>query len=268
MNPDFTSYFWKTVSLVIAFFLAAPAIVIIPVSLTPSNYIEMPGVSDFSLRHYHELLKDNRWTTAAWDSLRIALLSSFLATSLSLVASIGIWRSQSKWSAAIQSALLVPLIIPQIATALALYSIWVQTGLYDTLIGVAIAHAILAVPFCIVTISSSLSNLDPRLDKAALSLGASHFRSMWDVLIPSLKPGIAAAALFSFVLSWDEVVVTLFVASRSVSTLPREIWNGVRENLDPSVAAVSTLLILISICIALVAWAKDLSVRAKSGERQ
>ena len=129
------------------------------------------------------------------------------------------------------------------------YRVWVALGLYDTWLGVVIAHTILALPFVVIAVSTALSMLDPRLEQASRSLGAAPLTTLLRVIVPNIKAGLITAAVFAFIVSWDEIVVTLFVANRVVYTLPRRMWDGMRENVDPTVAAVATLMIALTLVI-------------------
>ena len=136
------------------------------------------------------------------------------------------------------------LLIPESGSILA--GLLGSAGLYDTWAGVVLAHTILAIPYVIIAVTTSLSLLDARLEQAARSLGATPLRTMVDVILPNIRTGVATAAVFAFVVSWDEIVVTLFVSSRAVYTLPRRMWDGIRESVDPTVAAVAVVLMALT----------------------
>ena len=193
------------------------------------------------------------------QSLIIALVSTAIAVTFGTLAAIGLWRLSSRLANMVRWLALLPLIVPPVVSALAFYQVFVQikrvTGLrmLDTYPGVITAHAILAIPFVVITVSTALSNLDGRLEQASRSLGAGMFQTLWHVILPNVKPGILAGAVFAFILSWDEIVVTLFITSRTIFTLPRRIWSGIRENLDPAIAAVATLLIVATVLAVVIA---------------
>jgi len=147
------------------------------------------------------------------------------------------------------------LIVPPIISALAFYKAWVKIGLLDSYAGIVIAHAVLAVPYVVITVTTSLSNFDPRLEQAARNLGATAWTAMRLIIVPVIRPGILSGAVLSFLASWDEIVVTLFISSQRIMTLPKAIWNGIRDNIDPTVAAVGSLVILLTLiatCVKLV----------------
>ena len=170
-----------------------------------------------------------------------------LATASGTLCAIGLWRISSRFGEAVRAFLLLPLMVPPIISAMAFYRWWIPLGLIDSYLGIIIAHAILALPLVLITVSASLANFDPRLEQASRSLGASMSTTVWRVILPVIKPGIAAGAVFAFILSWDEIVVTLFISKFAVFTLPRRLWNGMRENTDPTVAAAAVVLILITL---------------------
>jgi putative spermidine/putrescine transport system permease protein len=232
----------------IALFLLLPGLVAIPVSLNDSRFIALPHGS-LSLRHFEALLSSGGWLSSMGQSALIAFAATALALTIGTVCAIGLWRLGGRSAAAIAAIVLAPLILPPIVSALSLYRVWVAVGLYDTWLGVVIAHTILALPFVVIAVSTSLSMLDPRLEQASRSLGAAPFKTLVRVIVPNIKAGLFTAAAFAFIISWDEIVVTLFVANRAVYTLPRRMWDGMRENVDPTVAAVATLMIALTLII-------------------
>ena len=246
----------------IALFLLLPGLIAIPVSLNDSRFVAMPQ-GTISLRHFESLLSGG-WFPHIRQSAAIALVSTTLALAIGTACAVGMYRLAGRFAAAIGALVLAPLILPPIVSALALYRAWVMLGLYDTWLGVVVAHTILALPFVVIAVSTALSMLDPRLEQASRSLGASPFTTMLRVILPNIRIGIFTAAVFAFIVSWDEIVVTMFVSSRAVYTLPRRIWDGIRDNVDPTVAAVATVLILATLLIVSGA----MIVQAQRGRRR
>ncbi len=234
-------------------FLVAPALIAIPVSLTPKRFLSMPK-GELSLRHFEHLFTSEEWLSSFFQSGVIAVSTSALATLLGTLCAIGLWRISSKYSELVRAFLLLPLIIPQIISAMAFYRLWIPLGLLDSYAGLILAHTILAAPLVLITVSASLATFDPRLEQASRNLGASNWVTMRRVILPSIRPGVFAGALFAFILSWDEIVVTLFLSKFDVYTLPRRMWNGIRENTDPTVAAAAVVLIAVTV-IAFVIYA-------------
>ena len=235
-------------------FLVLPALVALPVSLTPKRFLSMPE-GTISLRHYETLLTSDLWLSSALQSLVIAGSAALIATLMGTSCAIGLWRISSKASELLRAALLLPLIIPPIISAMAFYRAWVWLHLLDSYTGVILAHSILATPLVLITVSASLANFDVRLEQASRSLGASLTTTLRRVLLPGIQPGIAAGAILAFILSWDEVVAVLFIASFRIFTLPRRMWDGIRENTDPAVAAAAVVLVAITLLAMLMfAW--------------
>jgi putative spermidine/putrescine transport system permease protein len=232
----------------IALFLLLPGLIAIPVALNDSRFIALPHGS-LSLRHFEALLGNSAWLASMGQSALIAFAATLLALTIGTACAVGLWRLGGRSAAAIAAIVLAPLILPPIVSALSLYRVWVAVGLYDTWLGVVVAHTILALPFVVIAVSTALSMLDPRLEQASRSLGAAPLTTLLRVIVPNIKAGLITAAVFAFIVSWDEIVVTLFVANRAVYTLPRRMWDGMRENVDPTVAAVATLMIALTLVI-------------------
>jgi putative spermidine/putrescine transport system permease protein len=232
-------------------FLVAPALIAIPVSLTPKRFLSMPK-GELSLRHFEKLFTSEEWMSSFWQSAVIGLTSAALATVLGTLCAIGLWRVSSKWGEAVRAFLLLPLVVPPIISAMAFYRFMVPLGLIDTYPGLILAHTVLAAPLVLITVSASLAGFDPRLEQASRNLGASNWTTMRRVILPSIRPGVLAGAIFAFIASWDEIVVTLFLSKFSVYTLPRRMWNGIRENTDPTVAAAAVLLIAITLIFFII----------------
>ena len=227
-------------------FLTLPLLIVVPVSFTPQRYLSLPG-AHWSLRHYAELLHDPAWLGSIRDSVVVATGATALAVVLGTLVAIGCWRISSRLSEVVRMLMLAPMIVPTIVHALSFYQGWVQFGLIDTYVGLILAHALKGMPYVVISVSAALANVDLRLEQAARNLGASMMETLWRVIVPAAKPGIVAGAVFAFAISWDELVVNLFITSRNVYTLPRKIWDGIQDNINPVVAAVATLLILFTV---------------------
>ena len=234
-------------------FLVAPALVALPVSLTPKRFLSMP-TDTLSLRHFEKLFTSPEWISSFAQSATIAVTSAALATVLGTLCAIGLWRISSRAGEVVRAFLLLPLVIPPIISAMAFYRLFVPLGLIDSYLGLILAHTVLAAPLVLITVSASLAGFDPRLEQASRNLGASSMTTLLRVILPSIRPGVLAGAVFAFIASWDEIVVTLFLSKFNVYTLPRRMWNGIRENTDPTVAAAAVVLIGITI-IAFFIWA-------------
>lgn len=248
----------------ISLFLLLPLIAVIPVSFTPARFLSMPnGV--WSLRHYQALLDNPAWAESAWLSVRIGLLSAVIATALALAFSLGMWMFQPRFQGLYYGFVLVPMVAPPVVSAITLYFFLIALSkvntlvAYDTWMGVALAHAVMIAPFAVVMITVALSQVDRRIDLAARGFGASTLQRIVRVILPNIRFGVLTAFFLSFVLSWEEIGVTLFITSVNAVTLPRMMWMGLRDNIDPAIAAISVLLIVV---VILVILAKTFFTRA------
>jgi putative spermidine/putrescine transport system permease protein len=245
-----------TLAALVAVFLLMPLIAVIPVSFTPNRYLSLPD-GEWSLRHYQTLLNTPAWADGAWLSIRIGLLSSVIATGLALLFSLGIWMVQPRFAALYMGLALLPMVAPPVVSALTLYFFLITLSqvnsvvAYDTWIGVALAHAVMIAPFAVVLITVSLSQVDRRIDLAARSMGAGLSTRILRVILPNIRFGVLTALFLTFVLSWEEIGVTLFITSVNAVTLPRLMWMGLRDNIDPAIAAVSVVLIAIVVTVVL-----------------
>jgi putative spermidine/putrescine transport system permease protein len=234
-------------------FLVAPAMIAIPVSLTSQNYLSLPW-DGLSLQYYREVFTSPDWMSSFFQSSVIGLTSAALATVMGTLAAVGLWRLSSRWGEVLRGFLLLPLVIPPIIAAMAFYRLYVPLRLIDTYTGLILAHAVLAAPLVLITVGASLAGFDRRLEQASRNLGASANQTLWRVILPSIRPGVISGAVFAFIASWDEIVVTLFLSKFSVYTLPRRMWNGIRENTDPAVAAAAVVLLGVTFAVFLI-WA-------------
>jgi putative spermidine/putrescine transport system permease protein len=243
-------------ALLVALFLLMPLLAVVPVSFTPT-LLAMPS-GELSLRHYRALVEDPRWLDGILLSIRIGLVSSFFSTVLSLAFGLGVWMFQPRFAALLVGFVLLPMVVPPVVSAITLYFLLTSISSvnsffgYDSWAGVAMAHSVMTAPFALVLILVSLSQVDRRIDLAARGLGAGVWQRATRIIIPNIKFGIATAALLSFVLSWEEIGVTLFITSINAVTLPRLMWMGLRDNIDPSIAAISVILIFITVTVLTV----------------
>ena len=237
-------------------FLLMPLLAVVPISFTPARYLAMPNGS-LSLVHYRELLSNPDWLAAALLSLRIGVVTSIVSTALALAFALGVWMVRPRYAGLLVGLVLLPMVVPPVVSAMALY--FLLTALsrlndlvgYDTWLGVTLAHVVMTVPFAVVLILVALAQVDRRLDMAARGLGASLRQRAFGIILPNIRFGVLTAALLAFVLSWEEIGVTLFVTSVDAVTLPRLMWMGVHDNIDPAVAALSVVLLVV-VTLALV----------------
>jgi putative spermidine/putrescine transport system permease protein len=238
----------------VAAFLLAPLLAVVPISLTPARFLTMP-TGELSLIHYRELISDPDWGRSILLSLRIGLVSSAAATILALAFALGVWMFQPPFAALLVGFVMLPMIVPPVVSAMILYffltSLSQVSGAigYDTWFGVTLAHVVVIVPFAVVLILVALAQVDRRIDLAARGLGATALQRVFTIILPNIRFGVLTAALMAFALSWEEIGVTLFVTSVNAITLPRMMWMGVHDNIDPAIAAISVVLIVITVFV-------------------
>lgn len=225
-------------------FLVLPTLVVVPVSFTAGQFVTFPP-EGFSLRWYREYLGSTTWVEATVRSFAVATLTGGLAMLLGVPAAFMLARSPARGKGALLALILSPLIIPRIVVAVALYVLYARVGLVGTSLGLVLGHTVLAVPPVVVTMMAVLKTYDERLDHAAASLGAPPWRRLTHVTFPIVRGGMIAAFLFAFITSFDELTIALFVSGGLVSTLPRQMWNDMLLQVNPTLAAVSTTMLVV-----------------------
>jgi putative spermidine/putrescine transport system permease protein len=236
----------------VAAFLLAPLLAVVPISLTPARFLTMP-TGELSLIHYRDLINDPDWGRSILLSLRIGIVSSAVATSLALAFALGVWMFQPPFATLLVGFVMLPMIVPPVVSAMILYFFLTSLSQvggaigYDTWFGVTLAHVVVIVPFAVVLILVALAQVDRRIDLAARGLGATALQRVFTIILPNIRFGVFTAALMAFALSWEEIGVTLFVTSVNAITLPRMMWMGVHDNIDPAIAAISVVLIVITV---------------------
>jgi ABC-type spermidine/putrescine transport system permease subunit I len=248
-RPMARGVLWLAGLLIIGF-LVLPALVVIPVSLTGGSFVTFPP-EGFSLRWYQEYLGSNVWVEATLRSFAVAALTGVLAMLLGVPAAFMLVRSRARAKTALLALILSPLIIPRIVVAVAVYVVYARIGLVGTSAGLVLGHTVLAVPYVVITMMAVLKTYDERLDQAAASLGASPWKTLTKVTFPLLRGGMIASFLFAFITSFDELTISLFVSGGLVSTLPRQMWNDMLLQVNPTLAAVSTTMLVIITAIIL-----------------
>jgi len=229
-------------------FLVIPCVMIIPMSLSASNYLEFPPRA-WSLRWYEAFFGSPEWMDSLWVSLKVATLATLIATPLGTAAAYGLSRLQPAVAQWLRLTFLLPMIVPNILVAIGVFFVFAKLGLNNTIIGLALVDTMLVLPFVLVTVTSGLQSFDVNLELAARSLGASRFQAVMTVTLPQIRGSLMAGGLFAFVTAFDEVVIALFISSGGSSTLTRRMFSNIRDQVDPLVAAVSSVLILTSIVV-------------------
>jgi putative spermidine/putrescine transport system permease protein len=241
----------RLVVLLVAAFILAPIVVVVAVSLTDSPIPEFPP-RGLTLRWYAHALSEDVFTTSALNSLWLATLATAIATPLALAAAYGLVRGRFRGRDAIQTLLLAPLVVPSLVIGLALLLAFSGMGVRDVGARLVGAHVLITFPYMVRTILASLARLDPAVEEAARTLGASALRCFVLVTLPLVRPGVVAGMLFAFIVSFDNVSLSLFLTNARTNTLPIAILNYVEYNFDPSVAAISTMLVAFSLGAALL----------------
>ncbi|MBI3451834.1 MAG: ABC transporter permease subunit [Rhodospirillales bacterium] len=233
-------------------FLVAPALIVIPIGFTSSQFLEFPPPG-YSLRWFGVYFDSPVWLSATLRSFGVALVTAMLATTIGGLAALALARSRSRWRGAIFSFFLAPMIVPRIVIAVGLFYLFAQLGLVATDIGLVIGHTVLALPFAFVAVAAVLKNYDWRLDQAAAVLGANRFQVLRLVTVPLIKGGIVAAFLFAFITSFDELTIAIFISGGIKTTLPKQMWDDMILQLNPTLAAVSVVVFLLVTCLLLLA---------------
>lgn len=232
-------------------FLILPILVIIPLSFSDSSFLSYP-MPGFSLRWYQNLWQSDEWMRAARNSFIVAPMATLIATVLGTLAAVGLNKADFPGKGLLMAILISPMVVPVVVVGVGVYFFFAQIGLSESYTGLILAHAALGAPFVVTTVAATLQGFNHNLVRASLSLGASPLRTFFRITLPVIAPGLISGALFAFATSFDEVVITLFIAGPGQSTLPRQMFAGIRENISPTIAALATILIVFSTCLLLV----------------
>ncbi|MCT4682234.1 MAG: ABC transporter permease [Roseicyclus sp.] len=248
-------YGFRVLCGLIFFFLMAPILTIIPLSFNAEDFFTFtPGMLAFepeaySLKHYVDFFTNPDWQQALRNSVLIAPMATLLAVSLGTLAAIGLSQSHVPFKGTIMAIMISPMIVPLIISAAGMYFFYSRVGLQGTYWGVVLAHAALGIPFVIITVTATLVGFDRSLTRAAASLGANPVTTFFKIQMPLILPGVISGGLFAFITSFDEVVVVIFVGSAGQQTLPWQMFTGLREQISPTILAVATILVVISIML-------------------
>jgi putative spermidine/putrescine transport system permease protein len=232
-------------------FLLLPILVIIPLSFSASSFLAYP-MPGWSLQWYQNLFTSDDWARATRNSFIVAPAATLIATTLGTLTAVGLARVQFAGKGLLMSILIAPMVVPIVVVGVSTYLFFAKIGLADTYLGLILVHAALGAPFVVTTVLATLQGFNHNLVRASLSLGAGPVQTFFRVTLPVIAPGVISGALFAFATSFDEVVVTLFIAGPTQVTLPRQMFTGIRENINPTIAAVATLLIIFTTALMLV----------------
>jgi ABC-type spermidine/putrescine transport system permease subunit II len=234
--------------------LLAPIVVVVIASFSGDGYLKFPPES-LSIRWYARFLGDPRWRGAMANSLIIAAMTSLAATALGFLAAYAMVRAGFRAKGVLTAFLLTPLIVPHVVTAVAVYFLSARFGLIGVKPWIALTHTVVALPVVLVILQSALQSVDPNLERAAMICGCDRWGVFRRVVLPLVLPGLVSAALFAFLTSFDELIISLFLAGIRSETLPVRIWNSLLLEVEPTIAAVSTLLIGVTVLALLGDWA-------------
>jgi putative spermidine/putrescine transport system permease protein len=235
----------------VAVFMLSPLVLIVWMSFTPSEYFSLP-IHDFTLRWYRAVFEHSGFPGAFLLSLRLAIISALIASVLSFLAGYSIVRFNFRGRAFLDAFFMSPLVIPAVVFGIAVLQFLNRVGLYNTFFSLVAAHVIVIMPFAIRAIDAALRDVPRELEWMAMNLGASRLRALWSVTLPLAIRGVLAGFVFAFIISFDEVTVTIFATGPAYQTLPIRIYNYLSDQVDPTVAAVSALLILMSLVLILL----------------
>ena len=239
---------WAIATLV---FLLIPVLIVVPMSFSSARALTFPPPG-WSLRWFASLWADPEWLDAFSTSAMVATMAATTSVLLGGLASYGLSRGKSRWRTAAETNLMAPLIVPGVITAIALYFFYARWDILGSLGGLVMAHTLLAVPFVVMVLNTAIRGFDLRLEQVAWSLGASWMQSMRRVVLPSLAPSLAAAWIFAFVISFDEVIVSAFIAG-PINTVPKKMYNDLMLEITPTITAVATVLIVATALVLLIA---------------
>lgn len=244
-------WLYALAALVLAF-LTLPTLIVVPMSFSGSQYLEFPP-RQWSLRWYQSYLGSASWMQATRTSFAAGALTMLVSTPLALMAAYGLNTLRGRWAAIIYAVLVTPIIVPVILVGIAVFYAYVRLKLVNSLMGIVLAHSILAIPVALVVIASALKSYDMSQELVARSLGAHRLKAFLLITLPQIRFAVVTAAVLSFLTSFDEVVVALFVSGGDNSTLTRNMFNALRDQIDPTIAAISTIMIVVSSFLLAVA---------------
>lgn len=257
MLLDFSRLGWLRwlligISVLVGLFLLLPILLIVALSFGSSQWLQFPPPS-WTLKWYRALFSDPDWLASLLTSFEIAMVVTILSVVIGFMASLALTRGRFPGREVLRALFLTPMVMPVVVMAVSLYAFFLRLHLNGTFVGFVMAHLVVALPFAIISISNALSHFDSAIENAAILCGATPFEARLRVTIPAIRLGLLGAAIFSFLASWDEVVIAIFMASPDLQTLPVRIYTTLRQDLSPVIAAVSALLVGFSALLLLLA---------------
>jgi len=232
-------------SVLVMVFLVAPTLIVIPMSFSGSQYLQFPP-SHWSWRWYEHYFSSTEWLQATATSLKVAFFTMLLTTPISVMAAYGLFVSRMRVARFVYLALITPMIVPVILIAIGAFYAYVKLSLLHTILGLVLADTVLAIPLVLIVVSSGLKSCDMNQEMAARSLGASRLKAFLLVTLPQIRFSVITGALLAFLTSFDEVVVALFISGGDHTTITRKMFISLRDQIDPTITSISTLMILVS----------------------
>jgi putative spermidine/putrescine transport system permease protein len=255
MTGAYSERLWPSVRaafcLAIVVFLISPMVIVAIVSLSSAPFLTFPPPG-LSLQWYRKLASSSVWLDAIATSASIMVPSATVATAAGTAAAVGLARARIPGAGVIASLIMAPMIVPVIITAAAMLGVFRGWGLEGTRVGLIFAHTTLAIPYVVFTVLAAMRLLDDRLESAALTLGATRWRAFWRITFPLILPAVLSGLLFAMVISFDELVVSIFLSSPTVRPVTVQMWSDVRGDVDPTIAAIGTLLLVFSVSALLL----------------
>ena len=233
------------VGVLVLAFLVLPTLIVIPMSFSGSQYLEFPPRT-WSLRWYESYVSSRTWMSATETSLKAGALTALLATPLGTMAAYGLFLSRFRFTGLATILLMTPIIVPVILLGIAVFYAYVQLKIVNSLLGIVLAHTMLAVPIVMMIVTSALKSYDLNQERVARSLGASRVQAFFLVTMPQIRFSLVTAAILSFLTSFDEVIVAMFISGGDNSTLTRAMFAALRDQIDPTIAAISTIMIVVT----------------------
>ncbi|OSP54785.1 ABC transporter permease [Pseudoruegeria sp. SK021] len=241
----------KIIGFLVVLFIAAPLVIVVPMSLSTSASLQFPPPG-YWLGYYQQYFQDANWLRPTWNSLVIATVNTILTMLLVVPATFALVRHKFWGKGLANVMMMMPMAVPHIVMAIGYYNYFGQLGIVFSKTGVILAHTCLSVPITFLVLSANLKGFDQTLERAARSLGATPAQTFIHVTLPILRPGLLISSLFAFIQSFDETVVAIFISGRDAETLPRKMFDSIRQEADPVIAVISTLLFVV-VLFALVA---------------
>lgn len=240
------------------FFL--PLLVVIPLSFNEGRFMTLPPKS-YTLHWFKVFFSSSEWIEATIFSFEVAFTTMIVATILGTMASLALVRGNFRGKGFLNSLFMLPMMVPLVVTATALFLFFNRLGLTDTFFGLVLAHTVLAIPFVVINVKAVLQGFDRSLEQAAMNLGANPFKTFMKITLPIIRPGIISASAFAFIISWDEIVIAIFITGVRHYTLPRKMWENIRYSFNPILAVVAVLLASVSILFIIINQAARTSSR-------